>query len=487
MNCGPGDQAETYHRKDLELLKNPRHQVYEFAVRDKSGRNQPVVFAKDVFRDETGKVAGIIGAFLDISSLKQAEKSLAEVNHRLRLVLDTIPVRVFWKDRESRYLGANQPFAEDAGVTNPEELIGKTDYDLAFAPQAKAFRRDDRMVMESGKAKLLYKEPQNRPDGNTSWLLTSKVPIRDAGQNVIGVLGTYQDITDRVRIEEMMIQSEKMLSVGGLAAGMAHEINNPLAGMVQTAAVMEDRLSNLTMKANQKAAAAAGLTMEAIGGYMESRGILRMIRRIRESGGRAAEIVNNMLSFARKSDAAFSSQDLSDLLDRTVELAGADYDLKKEFDFRQIEIVRQYAENLPPVPCEAGKIQQVLFNILRNGAEAMQEAGAADDGPGPAERPRFTLRVYHKAAVGRVGIEIGDNGPGMSDEVRKRVFEPFFTTKPTDRGTGLGLSVSYFIITENHGGDMRVISEKGHGTTFIIELPIQRIDSGATGDAVIEE
>ncbi|MCP4282832.1 MAG: histidine kinase, partial [Gammaproteobacteria bacterium] len=136
---------------------------------------------------------------------------------------------------------------------------------------------------------------------------------------------------------------------------------------------------------------------------------------------------------------------------------------KKQYDFKTIKIVKEYAEVIPSVPCEDVKIQQVLLNILRNGAQAMQEA--------KVDNPTFTLRTYHKPEHGMVCIEIEDNGPGMNETIRKRIFEPFFTTKPVGLGTGLGLSVSYFIINENHNGKISVESEQGKGTRFVICLP----------------
>ncbi len=118
---------------------------------------------------------------------------------------------------------------------------------------------------------------------------------------------------------------------------------------------------------------------------------------------------------------------------------------------------------MPPAPCEGAKIQQVLLNILRNGAQAMQEAGT--------ESPLFIVRTRLEKSRKMVRLEIEDNGPGMDEATRKRVFEPFYTTKPTGEGTGLGLSVSYFIITENHHGEMNVESNPGSGAKFIIRLP----------------
>ncbi|MBI9103146.1 MAG: PAS domain S-box protein [Spirochaetales bacterium] len=274
------------------------------------------------------------------------------------------------------------------------------------------------------------------------------------------------DVTEQVKLEEIMVQSERMLSVGGLAAGMAHEINNPLAGIMQTANVMKNRLcSDSIIPANIKAAGEVGVDMNNICLFMEKRGIPRMIDNILESGSRLAEIVTNMLSFARKDGERKSTYSLSSLIDKTIDLAATDYDLKKEYDFKLIEIIKEYDDGVPPVPCDKGKIQQVLLNILRNGAEAMQEGGT--------KQPRFTVRVKYEPGCRCSCFEIENNGPGLDTEVRKRIFEPFFTTKPVGMGTGLGMSVSYFIINNDHGGDISVISEPEGGVKFIIRLPVE--------------
>jgi len=191
-----------------------------------------------------------------------------------------------------------------------------------------------------------------------------------------------------------------------------------------------------------------------------------MLLSIQESGERVVEIVDNMLSFARKSDSSFLSYSLNDGLDRALDLATTDFDLKKKYDFKAIKIEKEYDPYLPMVPCEGSKIQQVLFNIIKNGSQAMNEAGT--------DSPCIKLRTLYKEEENRAVIEISNNGPGMSENIRKRVFEPFFTTKPAGEGTGLGLSVSYFIVTENHCGEMEVLSPGEKGVTFIISLPVER-------------
>ena len=289
-----------------------------------------------------------------------------------------------------------------------------------------------------------------------------------------GAVIRIDDVTERVRLEEMMVQGEKMLSIGGLAAGMAHEINNPLAGVIQNANNMQLRLGNLDMPANRRAAAEAGTDMEAITAFMERREIPKLLSMIQESGTRMALLVKNMLSFARKSESAIAPVDIAELVDRTLELACTDYDLKKKYDFKTIEVVKVYQSDLPPVPCEAAKIQQVLLNILRNGAYAMSRNNEDLSANGkPTRPPVFTIRLALDDDPRMLRLEIEDNGPGMAPGLRRRIFEPFFTTKPVGEGTGLGLSVSYFIITDNHNGSLTVDSEPGKGATFVIRLPLE--------------
>ncbi len=267
---------------------------------------------------------------------------------------------------------------------------------------------------------------------------------------------------EKHRLEEMMIQSEKMVSLGGLAAGMAHEINNPLAGILQNTQVIQNRLQN-KLPANRAAAKEVGLDLDQMASYLVKRDIFKMTDAVLTAGRRAAAIVSNMLSFSRKSDAGFVQEDLAKLMDQTLELAKSDYNLKKQFDFKKIRIEKDYQPGLPGVACKSSEIQQVFFNILSNGAQAMM-SGAMD------QEPCFFLRLFKNN--GMVCVQIRDNGPGMNAAHRKRIFEPFFTTKSVGHGTGLGLAVSYFIITENHNGQILVDASPGRGSCFTINLPV---------------
>ncbi|OQY12573.1 MAG: hypothetical protein B6I31_02965 [Desulfobacteraceae bacterium 4572_19] len=279
--------------------------------------------------------------------------------------------------------------------------------------------------------------------------------------DVQGAVLKVDNVTEKAKTDEMMIQTEKMLTMGGLAAGMAHEINNPLAGILQNVQVMRNRMQ-VGLAKNQEVAEEIGVSMEAIQEYMEKRGLYRMIKAVLEAGKRGAKVVENMLSFSRKSESKGTKLDIKDLIESSLGLAENDYGLKKTFNFKQIEIQREYQEDIPKVYCERSKIQQVLLNLFKNSAHAMNEEGA--DKP-----PKIIIRI--KAKGDNAQIEIEDNGCGMTEDVQKKALEPFFTTKAVGIGTGLGLSVSNFIITENYKGSIRIISSPGKGANFIIQLP----------------
>jgi PAS domain S-box-containing protein len=391
----------------------------------------------------------------DIKQREVAEKKLKDAEGYIRNILDSMPSILISVDVEGRVTQWNQQAVLRTGVP-VEQAVGRLFSEVC--PQAPVSMEQIASAVESALPVKISKVP--RKDGDViEYVDVTVYPL--ATGNVRGAVIRIDDATERVRLEEMLIQSEKMISVGGLAAGMAHEINNPLAGILQNGQVIKNRISP-DLPANRKLAEELGTDMALVHAYFERRGCLRMMDSIMDSGLRAARIVENMLSFSRKNNLHMAEVDISSLLDRTLELAANDYDLKKQYDFRKIKIVKEYDADLPMVCCEESKIQQVFYNLIRNGAQAM--AGQ--------ERPAsFILRVMREGD--EVRIEIEDNGPGMSEELRKRVFEPFFTTKRVGEGTGLGLSVSYFLVVENHGGRIDVESTPDKGSVFIIHLPLK--------------
>ncbi|MBF0285714.1 MAG: PAS domain S-box protein [Magnetococcales bacterium] len=394
----------------------------------------------------------------DFQKLRETEQELLHLRNLLANVIDSMPSVLIGVDLEGRVIQWNRKAAENVGLPSTEAL-GRPLSEVYPLLSGQMERIQQALVKRTGlrEEKIVW-----RVNDEIRFSDVTIYPLVTNGTE--GAVIRVDDITERVRIEEMMIQAEKMLSVGGLAAGMAHEINNPLAGILVNVQVINQRLMDGSPK-NRRIAEQCGLPFEALSRYLEQRGVVPLIQAVADSCGRAARIVENMLNFSRKGGVDAAPQNLAHLLDQTLELAANDYDLKKHYDFRHIRIVREYDPATPPALCVGNNIQQVFLNILKNGAQAMahSDAGILD--------PCFTLRVRPDGRM--VRVEIADNGPGMDEAVRKRVFEPFFTTKEVGSGTGLGLSISYFIITENHMGTLEVDSKPGQGATLILCLPME--------------
>jgi PAS domain S-box-containing protein len=412
--------------------------------------------------DDQGRLSMVIEHLRDITELKNIEITLKENEKKYRQIFNATNDGIVIHNAKSGLIqDANDKMLSMFGYKK-EEIIGMS-LDQIGSGIAPYHHKSAKKNIENAvrKGNVIFEWHSKKKQGDLFW---AEVNFRcskiDEGNKIIGV---FRDITERKKTQAVMIQTEKMMSIGGLAAGMAHEINNPLAGMIQNSDVMQRRLMDSGLKENIKTAHALGLDFESIKQYMIKRKIPDMTKAIKQSGVRLSNIVENMLSFARNSDANVSSHSIGDLLDKTLELVRTDYNLKKHQDFRKIKIIKEYS-TVPMVLCESSKIQQVFFNILKNGSEAMQDAGT--------KNPRFILRLRFDETNQFVVVEIEDNGPGMNEDIRARVFEPFFTTKPVGIGTGLGLSVSYFIVTEAHKGAMSILSKPGKGANFIIHLPV---------------
>ncbi|MBN1937282.1 MAG: PAS domain S-box protein [Anaerolineae bacterium] len=286
---------------------------------------------------------------------------------------------------------------------------------------------------------------------------------------VEGAVLRVDDVSQRVQLEEMMLQSAKMASVGGLAAGVAHEINNPLGAIIQSAQMLQLAFDT-TRERTRERLARCGVDAEALSHYLDERGLHEYLQGIRSTGERAAKIVSDLLSFSRYRPAETAPHDLNELIEQTLELAATDYNLSKQYDFRNIDIVRELAPGLPQALCDGSQIQQVVLNLLRNAAQAM--SGAHDDLCASREGwyPRLILRTLRRD--NDLILEVEDNGPGMPQAAQSRLFEPFFTTKEVGEGTGLGLWLCWSIIVERHKGVIRYEAGGEGGARFVIALPL---------------
>lgn len=392
-----------------------------------------------------------------LREIQAAQKEVLTLRNYLSNIIDSMPSLLVGVDAEGRITHWNMRAAVASGLEQGE-VEGRLLVDIMPDLGMELSRVSS--VIAKGAPAIRERVPAE-VDGETRYRDVSVYPL--VANGVQGAVVRVDDITEKVRIEEMMIQSEKMVSVGGLAAGMAHEINNPLAAILGNARLLRKRLLEDSRR-NRLTAEECGTDMERIVDYVRARGVDAMLDAVIESGERAGRVVTNMLGFSRKTDGTACVEDVGLILDKAVELVKSGHDLEHSYNFKDITIDREYGEGPFLVRCDPGRLEQVFFNILNNGAQAMTFAMNET-----GREPRFVLRLGQ--AGGTVRVEIEDNGPGMAEEVRRRVFEPFFTTKGAGVGTGLGMSVAYFIVTEHLGGGMRVESGPGRGATFVIELP----------------
>ncbi|MBU6409673.1 MAG: response regulator, partial [Verrucomicrobia bacterium] len=386
-----------------------------------------------------GRIIGSQGIQIDISSRKRMEEELFKSQQMLRTILDTIPQRVFWKDRNSVYVGCNKPLARDCGYDDPAKLIGKTDFETVSAAIAETFRADDREVMETGRPKLDYEEPQIKADGSTGWLRTSKVPLFDKDGKVIGVLGTYEDVTEHKRLEEQLRHAQKMDAFGQLAAGVAHDFNNILT-------VIQGNLSLLRMGLNSRSDEAAA------------------IEQALNASERAANLVRQLLAFGRRHPMQIKPADFNDIVANMTKML-------QRLIGEHITLQAHYAPEGAPVRADMNMLEQVLVNLAVNSRDAMPKGGTLS-----VEVATVTVDAQTPGAGERRGqfvrCSVADTGAGIAPEHLPHIFEPFFTTKDIGKGTGLGLA-TVFGIVEQHDGWVHVESKVGQGTTVRIFLPRQ--------------
>jgi PAS domain S-box-containing protein len=382
--------------------------------------------------------------------------ALAHERNVLRTMIDLIPAFIYAKDAQSRFTACNYLVANRMGTT-PDQLVGKTDFDFFPREMAEKFYNDEQALIRSGEPLINLEEVAfDKTRGMNRVILTSKVPLRDEQGNLTGIVGTGFDITDRKAADERLASLERHESIGRLAAGVAHEINTPIQYLKDSVSFVQDGVQELFEYID--ALHAELPPREADENVEELRKEMPPALKLMADGlKRIAEIVRSMKDFSQVDKDEVGQFDLNRSVQSTLVVARSQY--------KDVADVETELNDLPPVTCNGGQINQVLLGLIVNAADAIGEKNK-----GTGERGKITVRSRTDGEY--VVLEIEDTGGGIPEEIRERVFDHFFTTKEVGRGTGQGLSVARKVIINGHNGSLDFVSEVGKGTTFVMRLPV---------------
>jgi two-component system, NtrC family, sensor kinase len=377
----------------------------------------------------------LAGAELSVDLANEVAIQSREIDEQRRfisLIIDSMPVGLYVVDREYRIQVWNRKRETGTQGVRRTDVIGRPVFDVLTRQPAAMLRAEFDRVFETGST--IQNEIETTAGGETRWYRLTKIPMRLEGDAITHVITVGEDVTEARLTQAKVLQGEKLAAIGHLAAGVMHEINNPLATIGACVAAIEGRLDDRDPL-----------------GQATVREYLQIIDKEVE---RCTGIVNGLLDFSRPKGRAKKPVALNAVVEDALFL------LKHHGRFGQLAVTRELDPRLPPVMGSAEQLVQVLMALLLNAVDAMENGG------------RLTVRTARsRARFDEVLVDVEDTGPGIARSEQSKIFEPFYTTKPQGQGTGLGLSICYGIVKE-HAGRIEVESQPGEGARFRVVLPV---------------
>jgi len=460
----------------------------EFEMICKDGTVLPVIISATAVKDAEGNYLYSRSTLFDIRERKRAEQELQASRTMLQLVLDTIPQRVFWKDCQLQYIGCNPAFAQDAQLPHPDNIIGKNDFDLPWVKQAAIYRADDALVIATGTAKLGYEEPMENQDGSHIWLRTSKIPLTNSTGEVIGILGSYEDITDRKQAEEKLQHTNEQLA-------------NANAELARATRLKDEFLANMSHELRTPLNAILGMSegfQEGVFGVINEQQA-KAIATIERSGRHLLELINDILDLSKiesgKLELQLSSTPIKGLCDTSLVF------IKQMALKKNIRLITDIPAHLGSIQADDRRLRQVLINLLSNAVKFTPEGGTVkltvwlEEGAGEAEEPAGRNRGTEdinsclSSQPPHINFCVSDTGIGIASEDIGKLFQPFIQLDSSlnrqYNGTGLGLALVQRITTL-HGGSVSVTSQVGKGSCFTVRIPYLRSDHVPTKPVVAQ-